>query len=101
MELMASMVFLTCSITCCKRVSVMLFMEFFNAFTMRYASLLGGYYPTERRFARKLSEVSCTSGATEASITRALSLLAWAYVASLTTILHRSLPIDGFKSISG
>ena len=101
MELTASMVFFTCSVTCYKRVSVMVVMKCFNASIVAYALLLGSHYPTESGVPCKLSEASATSRAVGTSIIGALSLRVRTQMALLTTIIHRSLPTDGAKFVLG
>jgi len=72
-------------------------MKFLSASTVTYACRSCWRGLTERVLAMEFSEASCASGGAGASVAGALSLRARAQVASLTTIVHYSLPTDGAK----
>ena len=76
-------------------------MKFLSASTVMYASRSGWHGPTERGFVLELPEASCTSGGARASVAGALPLRACAHVASLTTIIHRFLPLNAAKYVLG
>jgi len=99
--LAASTAFFTCSEMCYIMVSVMVDMRFLSASTVTYASRPAGHCPTDRGSSQELFEASSASGGAGTSMTGALSLQVLARMASLTTIVHRSLLTDGAKYVSG
>jgi len=82
-------------------VLIMVDMRFLGTSTVTHASRSGWHGLAKWGFAWELSKASCTSGGIRVAAAGALSLWVRTRVASLPTISHHSLPIDGAKSILG